>query len=245
MKLFKKLLLSTMVLGAGVVLATGTANAADTDTSGAFNSSTVSSNTSTADGTTATGKTTAKFAVTAGDSNNGKDDNGNTVPSTDNGALKLVSAPSFDFGTLSVKDLTTNTSKNLTNSSTGDNGSITNNKITVSDYRGYDASKTWAVSAKLGTISNGTNTIDGNITIGDLQVSGSESPLSDYQSVDLTNGGTVFTSANAATNGAGTATASVTSATLNINGSQKQAVAGNYSGDITWTLSNTASTDNN
>lgn len=233
LKSIKGIALVTAAFGASLALSTGSIHADSTDSSS--NSSSILTNV-TNSSSSATGTTKATFDVTSGD---GSTTGGSTTtPNTDNGALQLTSAPSFNFGSLTVANLLNGTDK------TADE--ISNNSIAVSDYRGYSTDKTWQVTGKLGKITNASgNTIDGYITISNLSNNGGTVTASSLSSDVTLDGSTVLSSTNAATAGAGTTAVKVGSANLHINGSQSQAQTGSYSADITWTLSNTASSTTN
>ncbi|MGA3433109.1 WxL domain-containing protein [Lactiplantibacillus plantarum] len=223
LKIFKGLALVTVALDAGLVLSTGSIHADSTDAS--------SSKSATSGLSSATGTTTANFSVTAGDGS------GNTTtPNTDTGALQLTSAPSFNFGSISVATIV----NGLTASST----SVTHS-LSVKDYRGAATSTgsapQWNVTASMSKFTDADTTNKNVLTATISGLSDGSDPSTKLSGTTIGSSATnVFSSSKNATNGIGTASDTITSATLGFSDTNSPVSGHSYSSTITWTLSNTA-----
>lgn len=224
MNFVKSALLSAATLGALATFSIGSVSADQTSSTSTTTSATASSAES------ASGNTSANFNLTQGGGTTTPDTN----PKTDKGALSLTSVPDgLDFGSHAIGDLQTSGEMNLSG--------IGNSNLTVQDYRGYGANKTWKVSAQLSQFApqsgDTKKTIDATLNANFDQAGGATG-------ISSQGAQTVFESTGTnATNGVGTKTA-----TLDTNGtnltiaqtSRQYLQAANYTGTVTWTLTNTA-----
>lgn len=140
------------------------------------------------------------------------------------GSLSIDSVPDFNFGSTSVKDLTTGTTLNYQSGS--------NNKLTVSDYRGA-SNPDWTLGASLSdfTSTSGNRKVAGSINLAtDTKAAGTISKT----------GGKVWDNVDAETNGAGDASATVSTDTKLVTEANSAVDGGNYTSTITWTMTNTA-----
>ncbi|GEN95775.1 WxL domain-containing protein [Pediococcus ethanolidurans] len=141
------------------------------------------------------------------------------------GGLKLESVPSFDFGTTNLKDLVSGT--------TLKNQSTTDNTLSVSDYRGVSNDK-WNLTAALGNFTNQTGS--GSVT-GTIEFKTNSSAAGTIDS----SASNVWNYTDADTNGASTASATVDNDTTSLTTKNYNNVdSGDYSADVTWTLSDTS-----
>ena len=154
------------------------------------------------------------------------------------GALNLVSVPDMRFASVTVSDLLT---KETTTAAYQD-AEVTkadakkSNALTVEDYRGTGDSS-WKVTAQLGAFTNA----DAEPIVGSINYKGDNKASGSIISDKATD---VWSGAVAATNGSGqvTATTAADGTSLTLEKPVGKVLTGSYDADITWTLSNTAST---
>lgn len=139
------------------------------------------------------------------------------------GSLSIDSVPDFNFGSTSVKDLTTGTTLNYQSGS--------NNKLTVSDYRGA-SNPEWTLEASLSNFTDGkSSNVAGSINLAtDTKAAGTISKT----------GSKVWDDVDAATKGAGAASATVSTDTKLVTEANSAVDGGTYTSTITWTMTNTA-----
>lgn len=142
------------------------------------------------------------------------------------GSLSIDSVPDFNFGSTSVKDLTTGTTLNYQSGS--------NNKLTVSDYRGT-SNRQWTLEASLSDFTNGNSKVAGSINL-----------ATDTKAAGTINGAAseVWNNVDAATNGTGAASATVSTDTKLVTEANSAVDGGTYTSDITWIMTNTAASAN-
>lgn len=140
------------------------------------------------------------------------------------GSLSIDSVPDFNFGSTSVKDLTTGTTLTYQSGS--------NNELTVSDYRGV-SNLEWTLEANLSNFTNdkGSGNVAGSINLAtDKKATGTISKTDS----------TVWDNDDAATKGAGNASATVSTGTKLVTKPNRAVDSGHYTSTITWTMTNTA-----
>lgn len=223
MNFVKSALLSAATLGALATFSIGSVSADQTSSTSTTTSATASSAES------ASGTTSANFNLTQGGGTTP-----GTNPQTDKGALSLTSVPDgLDFGSHAIGDLQTSGEMNLSKTD--------NPNLTVQDYRGYGTDKTWKVSAQLSQFApqsgDTTKTIDATLNANFSQAGGATG-------ISSQGAQTVFESTGTnATNGVGTKTAALSANGTNLTiaqTSRQYLQAANYTGTVTWTLTNTA-----